>query len=138
MLPSLGLLILRIIECLNESVNRDPFLVSFLNLILMDLITENQLLISFMGSLVRGKRGIYKKKKNLTQNQLRCGLVRRRSENSIAARRAVLVGLVVFLADEGDRYLQLPVEEVRLGLVGSVLSVATVCLTPLVVTTYCS
>ena len=48
-------------------MNRDPFLVSFLNLILMDLITENQLLISFMGSLVRGKRGIYKKKKSYTK-----------------------------------------------------------------------
>ncbi len=41
--------------------------------------------------------------------------MRQRVENSIAARRAVLVGDVVFLADEGDWHLRLPVEEVRLG-----------------------
>jgi hypothetical protein len=76
----------------------------------------NQLLISFMGSSVGGKRGIYKNKnKKLTQTLNRCGSVRRRSENSIAARRAVPVDGVVFLADEGDRHLRLPVEEVRLG-----------------------
>ena len=89
-----------------------------------------------MGSSIGGKREIYiykkkKKKKKLTQNQGRCGLVRRRFENSITARRAVPVGLVVFLADEGDRCLRLSVEQVRFGSVGSVLSVAMVCLTPL-------
>jgi hypothetical protein len=80
-----------------------------------------------------GVKGEFKKKKKNLQIYLnRCGLVRRRSENSIAARRAVPVSGVVFLADEGDQHLQLPVEEVRLGSVDAVLSVATVCLTLLV------
>ena len=85
-----------------------------------------------MGSSVGGKRGIYKIKKS-TQTFNRCGSVCRRSKNSIAARHAVPVGGVVFLADKGDRHLRLPVEEVRLGSVDTVLSVIRVCLTPLVV-----
>ena len=84
-----------------------------------------------MGSSVRGKRGIYKIKKS-TQTLNRCGSVCRRSKNSIAARHAVPVGGVVFLADEGDQHRQLSVEEVQLGSVDAALSMATVCLTPLV------
>ena len=83
-------------------------------------------------SSVRGKRGIYKIKKS-TQTLNWCGSVCWRSKNSIAARHAVPVGGVVFLADKGDRHLRLPVEEVRLGSVDTVLSVIRVCLTPLVV-----
>ena len=85
-----------------------------------------------MGSSVGGKRGIYKIKKS-TQTLNWCGSVCRRSKNSIAARHAVPVGGVVFLANKGDRHLRLPVEEVRLGSVDTVLSVIRVCLTPLVV-----
>jgi hypothetical protein len=78
-----------------------------------------------------GVKGEFKKKK-LTQALNQCGSVRRRSKNSITTRRAVPIGGVVFLADEEDQHLQLPVEEVQLGSVDAVLSVATVCLTPLV------
>ena len=98
------------------------------------LISVSFAIISFMGSSVGGKRGIYIKKKKTYTEQGRCGSVRRRSEKSITARRAVPVGLVVFVADEGDRCLRLSVEQVRFGSVGSVLSVATVCLTPLIPT----
>ena len=87
-----------------------------------------------MGSSVGGKRGIYKKfKKKITQTLNRCGLVHRQSENSIAARCTILVGGVVFLANEGERHLRLPVEEVQLSSVDVVLSVATVCLTLLII-----
>ncbi len=85
-----------------------------------------------MGSSVGGKRGIYKNKKKLTQTLNRCSSVCRRSKNSIVTRRAVPIGGVVFLTDEGDQHLQFPVEEVQLGSVDVVLSVATICLTPLV------
>ena len=52
-------------------------------------------------------------------------------ENSNAAGRTVPVDFVVLLADDEERHLRLPVEEVQRRSVSSVPSVSTVPLSPL-------